>query len=210
MNQLVKMLPAVALCAVIGCTQPSASRPTVDSFLKIRPGKHRMEDVRNWFGEPHRVTNFRDYPDTNLKGISWTYYDPEDPYKGTGGGRVSFSFQENQPFIRSVTWNVRDNEPEHELSFAKNLFQSASFVPRELEWVNAHAGPMNTLLEDRKLGISISLHAGNGKVLSLTLLDPTFDMTSTLVDKNRPNPVYCIGDSCTQMSTKRSAASQSK
>lgn len=188
------------VCAILGVTScqglqtPSVSR-TDFSLVQaegIHAGEAKREEVLRRLGKPDRII---DLSQTDLKeqGEVWAYF--------AGGvqsaGRISLSFPANSDLVDSVSWDVRDGDPEQNLESALSRFKGATFVRRRPKyWSNPHSSPDEVFYEDSKTGLTITYLQTPKEVTVISWVQPnrtTASESDPIITAPFP---YCIVGLC--------------
>ncbi len=97
----------------------------------------------------------------------WLYL--EGKYNAT---RLSLNFDSSTGLLQTIGWFVRENDLEAELEQSKARYETASFLSKEAEWVNSHAGPDDIYFSDQNMGLEIQYGKNRQKVKSITWRSP--------------------------------------
>lgn len=185
------------ILGIIGCQglqTNTALRPELSlSMVKeIQVGKTKQSEIVSRLGKPDRVF---DISQTNLggKGKIWAYL--EGGFESIG--RISLSFPADSDIVDSVSWDVRDGDPEKNLENALSQFKGINFVKtRPKAWENPHSSPDEIFYEDSKTGIVIVYLQTPKRVAAISWVSPgrtTSSEPETMVATPYP---YCIVGLC--------------
>lgn len=177
-----------------GLQTSSTTRPELSLSIaeEMHVGKTKQSEILARLGTPDRII---DLNDTNLggQGKIWAYF--ADGIRSAG--RISFSFPANSEIVDSISWDVREGDPEQKLDNALSRFKGANFVmARPKYWDNPHASPDEVFYNDLKSGLTITYLKTPKEVISLSWELPGRTTTSESDPiANAPYP-YCIADLC--------------
>ena len=157
-----------------------------------RIGVTKQGEILSLLGKPDRIF---DMSETNLGGNGkiWAYL--------AGGiqssGRISFSFPANSDIVDSITWDVRNGDPEQNLEIALSQFKDSKFIKTLPKyWDNPHSSPDEVYYEDSNNGLTITYLKTPKRVTTISWVLSGRETTSELDPiANAPYP-YCIADLC--------------
>ncbi len=182
---------------IIGCQglrTKTALRPELSLSLakEIQVGRTKQNEVISRLGQPDRVL---DMSQTNLasNGKIWAYL--EGGFESTG--RISVSFPTDSDIVDSVSWDVRDGDPEQKLENTFSRFKETSFVKtRPRVWENPHSSPDEIFYEDSKSGLTIVYLQTPRRVAAITWVSPNRATSSETETMAAPPYPYCIVGLC--------------
>lgn len=180
---------------MVGCVrlQPTNSvKPefSLQQVENIHVGETTQAEVLNLFGKPDRVIDLSQEKPKG-QGTIWAYFAGE--IKSVG--RLSFSFSANT--VESISWDVRDGDPEQDLNTALSQFKDSKFVkvfPKR--WDNPHSSPDEVFFEDTKRGLTIIYLQTPKRVEAITWSSPERITTSETTVYEKPEFPYCIVGLC--------------
>ncbi len=185
------------ILGIVGCQglqTRSISRPNLTLLLaeEIHVGKTTRADVLSRLGKPDRVIDLRQ-TDLKVREEIWAYF--------AGGiqstGRITLFFPTSSDLVDSVSWDVRDGDPEQILTNALSRFKGRDLVrTRPKHWENPHSAPDEIFYEDSKTGLTIIYLQTPKRVTAISWALPDRTTTSD-VDPilSAPYP-YCIVGLC--------------
>lgn len=154
-----KLLLPCLISFLAACTSLKTGTHNALSFNSIKKltcGQDSEESVSSALGAPDKKI-----PMPESKEALWIYNDRKDGYS-----RVSMLFDEHKK-LQSVTWLVREEEPEIQLEVSQRIFPEAKFVAEDAPWENPHSAPDQRFYSDEQKGVSITFRKARQEVESI-------------------------------------------
>jgi hypothetical protein len=157
-----KIFAIITLTLIIGCIssqqRTESARFSLSTIDSLRLGEQKMDDVLTILGAPSEKIDLSKIPQARKAGVVWQYDEAEFP-------RISVFFQDS--VIKSVTWKVRDGDPEQSMEVVKRRYSETwrvSVVPPS----TAHSQPEICRLTSVTSGRSVDVRAPLRQVTSIT------------------------------------------
>ena len=147
---------------LIGCVSAQkhagVAKYNLSTVESLRLGEQTTSDVLAILGAPNEKVDLSKIPQVRKIGTVWQYNEGEYP-------RISVFFENN--ILKSVTWKVRDSDPEQSIDVVKKRYPykwRISVVPPS----TAHSSPEICRLTDSVSSLSFDVRASVRQVTLIT------------------------------------------
>ena len=165
MNKNISVFLAMTLVFLMSCTSLSHKNKHVlklENVEKLKVAKTSRAEAQTLLKKPDKILLLKESSEE-----IWLYL--EGKYNAT---RLSLNFDSSTGLLQTIGWFVRENDLEAELEQSKARYETASFLSKEAEWVNSHAGPDDIYFSDQNMGLEIQYGKNRQKVKSITWRSP--------------------------------------
>lgn len=157
-----RVIAIISLIFFIGCVSSQqhaeSARFSLSATDSLKLGKQKMEDVSAVLGIPSEKFDLSNLTQARQTGIVWQYNEAELP-------RISVFFEAG--VVKSVTWKVRDGDPEQNVEMVKKRYSGpwrVSIVPPGA----VHSQPEICRLTSVASGLSVDVRVPLRQVTSIT------------------------------------------
>ncbi len=172
---------------------------SLSTAQQMHVGQTKRDELVQRLGKPDRII---DLSLTNLggNGTIWAYFAGGDQ----SAGRLSFSFSANSDTVDSISFDVRDGDPEQNLEKALSRFKGANFVKtRPQKWDNPHSSPDEVFYQDSKTGLTVVYLQSPKQVVAISWWSPSRVTTSEPETTAAALSPYCIVGLCASQPNQR-------
>lgn len=157
-----RIVAIISLIFLIGCVSSQKhaepARFSLSAIDAMKLGKQKMDDVLTVLGAPSEEIDLSKIAQARKEGIVWQYNETDFP-------RISVFFDAG--VVKSVTWTVRDGDPEQNVEVVKKRYSEkwrVSVVPPS----TFHSPPEICRLTSVTSGLSVDVRAHLRQVISIT------------------------------------------
>jgi hypothetical protein len=158
----VRNIAIISLIFLNGCVSlqrhAESARFSLSAVDSLKLGEQKMDDVLTILGTPSEKFDLSKVPQAQKAGIVWQYNEADF-------SRISVFFEAG--IVKSVTWKVRDGDPEQNVEVVKKRYPEkwrVSVMPPS----TVHSQPEICRLTGVTSGLSVDVRAPIRQVTSIT------------------------------------------